>query len=68
MESQIKETAANTNIEINVNDFDKICRTCLSATEKNQPIFALKYNETSVLNFFESCASVHVGKLIIVYF
>lgn len=41
-------------------NFDKICRTCLSE-QKNQSIFALKYNEISILSLLDSCVSIKVS-------
>lgn len=56
------DTETKTNMPIHVNDFDKICRTCFS-TVKIQPIFALKYNETAIVSFLDSSASIHVRVL-----
>lgn len=48
------------NVLVYVNDFTKVCRTCLS-TKEIQPICALNYNGIPLINFLESCASVQVS-------
>lgn len=48
-------------VPIGINDFEKICRTCLSSHEI-QPIFDLKFNDTMVLDLLLSCASLEVSQ------
>lgn len=47
-------------IPASASNFDQICRTCLSP-QKNQSIFALKYNEISILSLLDSCVSIQVS-------
>lgn len=46
---------------ITTNNFDKMCRTCLS-TREIQSIYVLKFDETPVLDLLDSCASIQVLK------
>lgn len=55
-----EEFESDNYIQININDFEKICRTCLSSHEI-QSIFDLKYNDTMVLDLLLSCTSLEVS-------
>lgn len=48
-------------LQISPDDFDKICRTCLS-NQQIQPIFDLRYNEMTLLDLLFNCLSVQVRK------
>lgn len=46
-------------VEISLDDFDKICRICLSSNEIHS-IFDLKYNDTAMLDLLLSCITLQV--------
>lgn len=43
------------------NDFNKVCRTCLS-TQGLQPICNIDYKDTPIVNFLISCTSMQIQK------
>lgn len=59
---QIK-SECNTNNVTSVEQFDQICRCCLSAENKICPIFELGFNESNFSDLLHSCTSVYVSVL-----
>lgn len=56
---QIKTECKNT--VTSVDQFDKICRLCLSAETQICSIFELQYNKSNFSDLLHLCTSIHVS-------